>query len=409
MNSEQDKTVNKVKIPKNKTNITKGENPEQSSQTNILDRLLSLDTFILLSNDSDVRVEGRYHEIDKLNIVSDDKTRDCAKLFGCIYNRTVDDSVYPINVYRSTGILDNNKTLDTEKYIYYMQLGDLPSHTWSKISSVGDLEMFLKTYTMNECKITNTRYVKYDLQRNNFDPIMIERFMLSNRYMSKLLWGPTYDNTVAIDAFNHVDQLEFVTKYYNLAFQQEEYMFMLSGETVYSGSTVSIVLQSCGTLAVVNYVPSSSSEKFIKHVNSVTGSDFCKDIPIDVVLFLLPFTPIGIKKTLSILERTKKIDVDNLEMIRQLASGIIESSVLIEIMRKLYTLARGDDSVDEESMERIKMIVTQEYLDTVLEKSESNVIETVKNEVISLMKESGDEHLLHTCLLNQEVVKYLNN
>lgn len=297
-----------------------------------------------------------------------------------------------------------------DKNTYYFQFADLPKYLWYQIVDRKDLDRFLQRYMnpkplmLNLESSTQQHSVRYDLRRNNnFHPIMLERYMVTNTFTDNYVWGPVVNNENIIDVIASMSSFDMATKYYDMM-QQYEDLFILCTTSRYSRSTVAIQISAFGTVADVCYVPDKSYRDKIAEINKEIDADFDLDLPIDIVLFLLPFAPVSQRfyvKTLNH-DETKNstdqnsrdgqmvIDDEIIGMVYRLNHGIMKPTELISLMKRFYKKIsankknRNDRDIEGEYMiDIIKNYVTREYVDIIeAEKDDMKIAEMKEDECL---------------------------
>lgn len=341
---------------------------------------------------------------------------------------------------------------NTSNKMYMFQLSDFPKKLWYTIRCTKDVDNFLKIYDANDANnakdanpLNNKKVMRYDLKRNSkFTPVMIERYMFSSRFVKGPFKGPFCSLAIMEDASEKLDTFELVTKYYGNALSQDSNkdMFEISGKTALSKSQITIMSSYTGTIVEISYtqIQDSGFRNVINDINNAIGSDFEEDLPIDVVLFLCPFIPIGVRKFINLFnDNTNKFGIAELEIMRQLCVDIINPFEFIAMMKnidkklcnknekkndKIDKIDNSDissiDSNDETENETntkklkeiIKTIITQEYLTMIIKdakktgnfnkKDRREMIKNLMREVIKLMKKNKDADFLDTNYLKRE-------
>ena len=139
--------------------------------------------------------------------------------------------------------------------------------------------------SVNWTKRNYKKHIRYDLRRNTkFRPIMLERYMLTNRYTDNIVWGPLMDNENTMDTILSMSPFDMATRYYD-TMQQYDDIFMLRTVSRYSCSYLEIQITSIGTITDIHYDPNNAYTEQIKQINKLIDADLCEDLPLDLVLF----------------------------------------------------------------------------------------------------------------------------
>lgn len=315
--------------------------------------------------------------------------------------------------------------------LFMFQLADLPQEFWYLVNSVKDIDEFLKVYSNELSETTSSKimtYVRYDLKRNsNFTLTMVERYMFLSQYISGPIKGPLCSDESTDNAFNCLSTFDLVTKYYNTALIQDNNgrYYEISGKSRYSRSKITIFISFVGVTVEISYVKNDGKFKcVIDKINKEIGSDFDLDLPIDVVLFLCPFAPIGVRKILELVsdddkEFVQKISIDKINMLRHLCVDIVQPLEFIETIKKINKkLMDNINDLNPVNVENklnnliklCKVIITKEYLSITLKEentqsNKSNKRELVKK-VVKHMKKRKDSEFLDSVYLKDEIKDY---
>jgi hypothetical protein len=338
------------------------------------------------------------------------------------YDRIVGMFLINLNAYQGSirvTIYSMNSLEDNEKY--YFQIEDLPKFLWYVINSDEDVDGFLKLYDQDtNHTLENEKYekhVRYDLRRNDiFHPIMLERYMITNRYTNNIIYGPIIDKTCPIDSIIKMSPFDLATNYYDILKQYDD-VFMLRTTSRYSDSYLEIQITPIGTIADLHYNIETSYSKQIKQINELIDADLNEDLPLDLLLFFLPFSPIGSNY---IMKKVK--NEQDVCMIHHLNVGLIENYELIHLMKSLYK--KQKDGTDN-TKNIIKTYITNEYVSIIRKEYKFKQLKTderiendnnktdnetnndhnnenIMNSVITLMREKGDKKFIDKQFLQRK-------
>lgn len=311
---------------------------------------------------------------------------------------------------------------------YYLQFDDLPITFWYRVNKVNDLAVFVKYYIDNNVDIhKKIKTVRYDLRRNDmFHHIMIERYMLISRYLEKTVHGTECIDDYVNYAKQNYGTFDIATKYYDESLRQiedETYVdiFELSSYSLYSNSYITLQKTLHGVVVQITYTSSNCFSKLINIINEHIGSTFNEDLPLDVVMFLLPFAPIDQRYLLSLIENDIKITMNLISMLLWLRTDIIDDPAnrtdTIKILRLLHEKINSNTNDYEEDerillQSRIKRCINREYIELVYQKlkqqnsiqlnNEDKIQKSVENEkkidgntvldnILKIMMENSDE------------------
>lgn len=392
----------------------------------IIDELRKLDNFIEFKNLMIPIKKSLTTTINDLAILSSIRIFDINT-----YNKSNDSiknvanekdikTVGMINIYNTSIVIFVYEYNDN----YYLQFDDLPMAFWYRVNKINDLEVFVRYY-INKKNIDNTqkklKTIRYDLRRNDFFlHFMVERYMLISRYLEKTLHSTLCTNDYIDYAKKSYSTFDMATKYYDESLRQyedESYknVFELSSYSLYSNSYVTIQKTIYGVVAQVTYTPSECFSELITIINEHTDSTFDDDLPLDVVMFLLPFAPIDQKYLLSLTENGTKITINLINMLLWLRTDTLVDSIddsmdrnhMIKILRNIYEKINSNinDYDDEEkylTQSKIKRYINYEYIDIAFHDSKNqknengiekkeNLSENIMDKIFEIMKKNGDE------------------
>ena len=314
------------------------------------------------------------------------------------------------------------------KYIF--RILDLPSFFWYTIKTLDCLDKFLKIYLYDhslniksniKSKISEiiidheniyTNHVRYDLRRNNnFQPIMLERYLVINQYTENIVWGPSVSDNTPVDNILKMSSFDLATKYKD-TMRQYGKDFVLRTLSKYSGSYMKFEMSEIGTIVDIYYNSDGLLTNQIALINKTIDADIGTELPLDVVLFLLPFHPISSDYFLdSIVSNKMKINTSNVIcMVYRLNIERIDPQKMISIMKILYNkLDKSDnDNHNDNDCERFEIIeaivknyITIEYEKFAIEINQPEKEEQITDEdinyyvtaktVVKLMTDCGDK------------------
>ena len=289
---------------------------------------------------------------------------------------------------------------------YYLQFADLPRYLWYPVKNVEDLNRFINLYTESciNTKLPQKKHIRYDLKRNNnFHPIMLERYMVTNTFTDNFVWGPVVANDEnIIDIVSSLSLFDMATKYYDMM-QQYEDVFVLCTVSRYSRSEVTVQISITGTIADVYYIPESTYCEQIKQINTEIDSDFDEDLPIDIVLFLLPFAAVSQRYHVKSLDHNAEnqipVDDEMINMVYRLNVGIMNHKDLIVLMKRFYDkIEIGNKEKPAEHdiqgkymIDIIKNYITREYIDMMTADSDAAKILDEKDKDIKSSKDDKNK------------------
>ncbi|VBB17834.1 hypothetical protein YASMINEVIRUS_297, partial [Yasminevirus sp. GU-2018] len=284
---------------------------------------------------------------------SDNSDRSNAKLVG--YLRVTEKSFNVNVVQKGDGV--------------FLQFDDLPEQCWYRVTTERALREFVEYYSISEAPRDTaesrlpTKTVRYDLQRNSsFRPIMMERYMLINKFLTKNIHGELCHQQVVL--YSHkLNTFNMATKFYEISMRQTNEdgdYFELTSYGFYSGASVTVQISPCGVVAHIQYSPTPAHHDLIAKINSKHNCCMDEDLPLDVVLFLLPFTPIDQNWMINLIKKGAKLTIPMIYMITWLRTdGVLTSNnvpedceatttSMISILKELYNIAKKDDRYDED-------------------------------------------------------------
>jgi hypothetical protein len=407
------KTNKNAKSTKKTVKVQNPEaNKEKDQNVDIMSRLESLDSFISLTDTQKIMSLGTtsLRTVSELTPIKNllknhPKSNKDIKLIGMF-------TIFPNSHHSGTMI---NVYSDTNHMIHYLQFADLPRYLWYPVKNLDDLNRFITLYTdtVSELPCKKQKRVKYDLKRNNnFHPIMLERYMVTNTFTDNFVWGPVANDENIMEVVSLMSSFDMATKYYDMMQQYEE-VFVLSTVSRYSRSTVTTQISVTGTITDVYYVPDATYCEQIKQINAEIDSDFDEDLPIDVVLFLLPFAAVSqryhVKNLFDSDNPINTIDDQTLGMVYQLNVGVMSHEDLIALMKKFYEKIQLSGKMKPDNIKKkkkktieerdiqgeymidlIKNYVTREYIAMMITKD--NDIETTCKSKIEQLNDCMSNH-----------------
>lgn len=429
--------LQKVQIPDPETTKNKDEFMDVISQ------LRSLDSFIDFTDNTQtqkimsmgtisLRTMSELSPIKKLLMNHVKSLKDISlstKLIGTFI-------IFPNSHHFGTRVNVYVDQISMNEPIYHLQFADLPRYFWYPIKNSDDLNRFISMYTetyKGTCtNLPQQKRVRYDLKRNNnFHPIMLERYMVTNTFTDNFVWGPVANDENIVDVVSSMSSFDMATKYYDMM-QQYEDIFVLCTVSRYSRSTVATQISVAGTITDICYTPDSTYREQIKQINAEIDSDFDEDLPIDIVLFLLPFAAVSQRYHTRCVETQEidnkiLIDDETISMVYRLNVGIMSHKDLIILMKKFYEKIKAStksttenqevakkkknkkekieerDIQSEYMIDLIKNYVTREYIDMMIAETDAAKIthEKIKNKkvinaVLKNDKDKGDRKYKNT-------------
>jgi nitrate reductase NapAB chaperone NapD len=331
--------------------------------------------------------------------------------------------ICPIDLINPESLLSTTRTSSKSSHIaigkgedcLFFQIDDLPPELKYEVRNLEELKHFLDIYYShthcyteskdnqqdNQQDNQESKTELFDLRRNkSFRPIMMERYMVSSRFTDPYIYGP-YCNPDNIENYLATANAFNISVQYNDILKQEESSFVISVRSKYSRSLITVKFQTEGVICEINYrpvhkdliKPGSTMDKFIK--NLILKSDFPDDLPLDVMLFLAPMTPLRYEKLYNkILSNEITLDKDILSVFDEICTIDIRDDIgkYTSMLKNLY-LHENNDNL--EILDTIKVNITDQYLtrfkngfilDTHKLKEKNNLINLGKDSIKNLME-----------------------
>lgn len=197
---------------------------------------------------------------------------------------------------------------------------------------------------------------------------------------------------------------------------------MLRTLSRYSGSYLEIQISGIGVIADIHYDPDTAYTEQIKQINKLIDADLGEDIPLDLILFFLPFAPVGSGYLISGIN--ERIDDELICMIYRLNVDLLDNCDLISLMKSLYEIvnnlspdkSKKSDHEIKYMKDVIRTYITCEYLTIVTNKSKqlknndehiTNNDEYItpkitKSNIVKLMIENGDKKFINHQFLQKQ-------